>query len=262
MDQHIKDLKQEVNEQVSKIIGIENILELTQKERDHSEELLMDKLEVILSSTQSHCAQLSGLCVTPVGASFSLSDAESTAGGGEKSSHGVGEIPAKEIWGWWNTDCLNLLDVSLFPFRFVCPWTNPYDATAMSLWSNFKTRILPENSATLSTHHSLLHKSFVFHQQFKATGGVWVCRSFTAIDPLSIISQCIWCISCIFYKLQSKHCLVRPHLYVCTSALHVNLVGPGATWLANVGLAYFLVPCWWSCVVFVEWRISGGNNRF
>lgn len=50
MDQHIKDLKQEVNEQVSKIIGIENILELTQKERDHSEELLMDKLEVVVLS--------------------------------------------------------------------------------------------------------------------------------------------------------------------------------------------------------------------
>lgn len=47
MDQHIKDLRQEVNEQVSKIIGIENILELTQKERDHSEELLMNKLELL-----------------------------------------------------------------------------------------------------------------------------------------------------------------------------------------------------------------------
>lgn len=50
MDQHIKDLKQELNEQVSKIIGIENILELTQKERDHTEELLMDQLEVQLSA--------------------------------------------------------------------------------------------------------------------------------------------------------------------------------------------------------------------
>lgn len=54
MDQHIKDLRQEVNEQVSKIIGIENILELTQKERDHSEELLMDKLEVIVLPSGCH----------------------------------------------------------------------------------------------------------------------------------------------------------------------------------------------------------------
>lgn len=53
MDQHIKDLRQEVNEQVSKIIGIENILELTQKERDHSEELLMNKLEVIILPSES-----------------------------------------------------------------------------------------------------------------------------------------------------------------------------------------------------------------